>query len=201
MIPTFAFPGESAPGQLGPMRRTSRLWMNAWIRSSSWAGTPSVMQMTVLTPASIDSYMASAANGAGTKTIAVFAPVSDTASATVSNTGIPSTSWPPLPGVTPATTWSVRAVPEPVKAPLGARQALDDEPGVRIDEDRHRPARLRDARRRASSPPAWRSGSEASLRMRRPPPRSCRRAERRSAARAPSARPLRESRGRPRRTA
>ncbi len=35
----------------------------------------------------------------------VFAPALSTASATVSNTGIPSTSWPPLPGVTPATTF------------------------------------------------------------------------------------------------
>ena len=34
-----------------------------------------------------------------------FAPVSATASATVSKTGMPSTSWPPLPGVTPATTF------------------------------------------------------------------------------------------------
>ena len=32
-------------------------------------------------------------------------PVSATASATVSKTGMPSTSWPPLPGVTPATTF------------------------------------------------------------------------------------------------
>src|SRR5258706_9878757 len=34
----------------------------------------------------------------------VFAPVCPTASATVSNTGMPSTSRPPLPGVAPATT-------------------------------------------------------------------------------------------------
>ena len=43
--------------------------------------------------------------GCGTNTSAVFAPVSATASAMVSKTGMPSTSWPPLPGVTPATTW------------------------------------------------------------------------------------------------
>src|SRR5207249_3191909 len=35
----------------------------------------------------------------------VFARVAATASTTVSNTGMPSTSCPPLPGVTPATTW------------------------------------------------------------------------------------------------
>ena len=49
--------------------------------------------------------MASAANRGGTKTIAVFAPVASAASSTVLNTGMPSTSWPALPGVTPATTW------------------------------------------------------------------------------------------------
>ncbi len=49
--------------------------------------------------------MASVAKRAGTKTIAVFAPASPTASATVSNTGMPSTSLPPFPGVTPATTF------------------------------------------------------------------------------------------------
>ena len=78
--------------------------MYAWIRSISCAGTPSVMQTIVATPASIASYIASAAKAAGTNTIAVFAPVSSTAAATVSNTGIPSTSCPPFPGVTPATT-------------------------------------------------------------------------------------------------
>ena len=57
------------------------------------------------TPAPIASYIASAANGAGTKTIAVFASVSRTAPATESKTGMPSTSCPPLPGVTPATTF------------------------------------------------------------------------------------------------
>ena len=71
----------------------------------SCAGTPSVMQMIVSMPASTASYTASAANGAGTKTIDVFAPVSATAAATVSNTGTPSTSWPPFPGVTPATSF------------------------------------------------------------------------------------------------
>jgi len=35
----------------------------------------------------------------------VLAPAWSTASATVLKTGIPSTSWPPLPGVTPATTF------------------------------------------------------------------------------------------------
>jgi hypothetical protein len=49
--------------------------------------------------------MASAAKRAGTKTMAVFGWVSATAARTVSKTEMPSTSLPPLPGVTPATTF------------------------------------------------------------------------------------------------
>ena len=56
------------------------------------------------TPASIDSRIASAANRGGTNTIDVLAPHSRTAVATVSKTGMPSCTVPPLPGVTPATT-------------------------------------------------------------------------------------------------
>ena len=52
MIPTFALPGESAPGQFGPIIATSREEMNVWSRSISCAGTPSVMQITVRMPAS-----------------------------------------------------------------------------------------------------------------------------------------------------
>jgi hypothetical protein len=47
----------------------------------------------------------SAAKRGGTKIIAVLACVSSTASWNVLNTGMPSTSWPPLPGVTPDTTF------------------------------------------------------------------------------------------------
>ncbi len=60
--------------------------------------------MISLTPASAASRIESAAKRGGTKIIAVFAPALSTDSAIVSKTGIPSTSWPPLPGVTPATT-------------------------------------------------------------------------------------------------
>ena len=56
------------------------------------------------TPAFSASRIESAAKRGGTKIIAVFAPVSATAAWNVSNTGMPSTSCPPLPGVTPATT-------------------------------------------------------------------------------------------------
>jgi len=65
---------------------------------------PSVMAMMVAMPASAASRIESQALRAGTKIIAVLAPVSPTAWRKVSNTGIPSTSWPPLPGVTPPTT-------------------------------------------------------------------------------------------------
>jgi hypothetical protein len=65
---------------------------------------PSVMVTTRSTPASAASRIESAAKRGGTKTIAVFAPASETASWTVSKMGMPSTSWPFLPGVTPATT-------------------------------------------------------------------------------------------------
>ena len=69
----------------------------------SWTGIPSVMQITRSTPASAASSTESAANRGGTKIMLVFAPVSATARCTVSNTGTPSTSCPPLPGVTPPT--------------------------------------------------------------------------------------------------
>jgi hypothetical protein len=48
--------------------------------------------------------MASAAKGGGTKITEASAEVACAASSTVSNTGIPSTSPPPFPGVTPPTT-------------------------------------------------------------------------------------------------
>ena len=52
MIPTFALPGESAPGQFGPSIRAPRARTYEWIRSMSWAGTPSVIAITVSMPAS-----------------------------------------------------------------------------------------------------------------------------------------------------
>ena len=61
--------------------------------------------MIVAIPASAASRTESAAKRGGTNTIAVFAPVSSTASWNVLKTGMPSTSWPPLPGVTPETTF------------------------------------------------------------------------------------------------
>jgi hypothetical protein len=63
------------------------------------------MAMIVVMPESAASRIESAAKRGGTKIIAVLAPVSSTAVWNVSKTGTPSTSWPPLPGVTPDTTW------------------------------------------------------------------------------------------------
>jgi hypothetical protein len=64
----------------------------------------SVITTTGSSPAAMASRAASLANRAGTKTHEALAPVSSTASSTVSNTGTPWTCVPPLPGVTPATT-------------------------------------------------------------------------------------------------
>ena len=73
----------------------------------SRTGIPSVIAITVSTPESIASSIAGAAKRAGTKIIEVLAPASSTDSLIESKTGTPPTSWPPLPGVTPAT----RSVP------------------------------------------------------------------------------------------
>ena len=64
-----------------------------------------MIAITVRIPASAASRIESAAKRAGTNTIAVLAPVSSTAARNVSKTGMPSTSWPPFPGVTPDTTF------------------------------------------------------------------------------------------------
>ena len=66
---------------------------------------PSVMQTVSATPASAASMTASAAAGGGTKMTEASAPVSRTAASTVSNTGSPSWTVPPRPGVTPPTTF------------------------------------------------------------------------------------------------
>ncbi len=102
MIPSSDLPGETSPGQFGPMIRIPGVV--ATTLSISCTGMPSVMQTASPIPASCASYSASAANAGGTNTIECVAPVAPTASATVLNTGTrPSTVEPPLPGVTPAT--------------------------------------------------------------------------------------------------
>src|SRR5262245_39752301 len=65
---------------------------------------PSVMTTHSGTPASTASMTAALANRGGTNTTDTLAPVASAASFTLSKTGMPSRLWPPLPGVTPATT-------------------------------------------------------------------------------------------------
>ncbi len=106
VMPMLHLPGLIAPGQFGPSRRVCgncrRRVLNT--RASSCAGMPSVMHTTKLIPAVAASMIAAGAALGGTATNEASAPVAATASATASKIGIPSTSWPPLPGVTPATT-------------------------------------------------------------------------------------------------
>src|SRR5437870_5568965 len=105
MIPILACPGLASPGQFGPITVTSLVRAYGWNSSASWNGMRSVMTAMSLIPASTGSMTASFANAAGTNTIDAFALLRRTASSTASKTGTPSTFWPPLPGVTPATTF------------------------------------------------------------------------------------------------
>src|SRR5580704_12035654 len=104
-MPIFALPGEITPGQFGPISRDLEVFSLAHTFTMSSVGIPSVMHTINGIPASSASRIASAANGGGTNIIVAFAPVSATASATVLNTGQPSCTVPPLPGVTPPTTF------------------------------------------------------------------------------------------------
>ena len=104
MMPILHCLGVMMPGQLGPMSWVPFLAKNSFTRIMSSTGMCSVMSTTSLTPAAEASQAESAAPMAGTKTTLVSAPVALTASSQELKTGTPSTSWPPLPGVTPATT-------------------------------------------------------------------------------------------------
>src|SRR5256712_12491308 len=105
MIPILACPGLASPGQFGPITVTSLVRAYGWNSSASWNGMRSVMTAMSLIPASTASMTASFANAAGTNTMDAFALLRRTASSTAAKTGTPSTFWPPLPGVTPATTF------------------------------------------------------------------------------------------------
>src|SRR6056297_919131 len=103
MMPILHWPGVIKPGQFGPIKTESLARTFSYTRTISSTGTPSVIAAIILMPASSASRIASAANGGGTKIIVASAPVSLTASETVSKTGKPSAVCPPLPGVTPPT--------------------------------------------------------------------------------------------------
>src|SRR5215469_1888156 len=105
MMPTLALPGEITPGQFGPISRDFDVLTTSQVFTMSSTGMPSVMQITSGTSAAVASRIPSAANGGGTKITETFAPVSFTASSTVLKTGHPSWIVPPLPGVTPPTTF------------------------------------------------------------------------------------------------
>ena len=98
------FPGEISPGQLGPINMAPFCSANRCALITSSVGIPSAMQTMIRMPASAASMIASAAKRAGTKMMEVLAFVCSTASYMVLNTGIPSTSVPPLPGEVPPTT-------------------------------------------------------------------------------------------------
>ena len=154
----------------------------------SWAGTPSVIAITVWMPG-VDGLVdrVGGERAPGRRPSTCWRRARSTASATVSSTGTPSTSCPPLPGVTPAT--SVRpvgAVPQAVEAALRAGEALDDETRLGVDEDRHSGAPREDrelVERQAAVGDALAEERSRAPRPRRPRSR-CGRATRRSRTRA-----------------
>ena len=93
MIPTLAFPGDSTPGQLGPISRDVRVALQLRVDAQLVvAGMPSVMQMIVAMPASSASRIESAAKRGGTKIIAVFAarsPLDGAVEVTPATTSVP----------------------------------------------------------------------------------------------------------------
>ena len=105
MMPILHLPGEMMPGQFGPISREFFVFRYSHVFTMSSAGMPSVMHTMSGRPASAASMMASAATGGGTKITVALAPVFATASLTVLKMGQPSCVVPPLPGVTPPTTW------------------------------------------------------------------------------------------------
>src|ERR1700722_17752697 len=104
-MPTLALPGEITPGQFGPINRDFDLFTKSQVFTISSTGIHSGIQITKGTSAAAASRIPSAAAGGGTKITDTFAPVSLTASSTVLKTGHPSCVVPPLPGVTPPTTF------------------------------------------------------------------------------------------------
>ncbi len=105
MIPILHFPGEMTPGQFGPISRVLEPLNTSATRTMSSVGMPSVMHTTSGNCESAASKIASAEYGGGTKITEASAPVAFTASDTVLNTGRSRCFVPPLPGVTPPTTF------------------------------------------------------------------------------------------------
>ena len=106
VMPMFAFPGLMMPGQFGPSSCVPGKSLRNLLKNhaSSCAGTPSVTHTMNSMPAAAASITASFTPGAGMKMHDAVAPVSAMASATLANTGMPSTSVPAFFGLVPATT-------------------------------------------------------------------------------------------------
>ena len=103
---------------------------------------PSVITMTSGMAASMASVTAALVPAGGTKTTETSAPVAAIASPTVPNTGTSrpprSTVWPALRGLVPPTTLVPAAIiRRAVLAAFRAGDALDDDPAVAGQEDRH----------------------------------------------------------------
>ena len=106
IMPITPLPGLSAPSVFGPRNIAPFAFAAVAISIASQTGTRSGTNTVSLIPASIAEMAAAFTPAAGTKTTEMsISPNESTASRGVLNTGTPSTLWPPLPGVTPATTF------------------------------------------------------------------------------------------------
>ena len=141
------------PGQFGPMMRVLLPFAFACAHASaeSCTGMPSVMTTSSGISASIASIMASFANAGGTKMIETSAPVSAMASLTVPYT------WKRDAAVLDGRAGLARVDAADdlgagleherrVLGALAARDALDDDLGVLVEEDRHSVLSLRSVR-------------------------------------------------------
>ena len=106
IMPTTPLPGLNTPSVFGPTNIAPFALAAAAISIASHTGTRSGTSTVSLIPASIAEMAASFTPAAGTKSTEIsILPSAFTASCGVLNTGTPSTVCPPLPGVTPATTF------------------------------------------------------------------------------------------------
>lgn len=137
------FPRESPlPGQLGPIRRVLTPRIARFTRTMSTTGMPSVIAAASSSPASTPSRMASAATGGGTKMALAVAPVCRTASADRVKNGnrlaVVGEHLPALAGSDAG--HHLGAVIEGklrVPGAESARDALDQDLGLRCDENSH----------------------------------------------------------------
>jgi len=124
------------PGQFCPMSRVFLKSKTLATRTMSRAGMPSVMHTMMGSPASAASRIASAAYCGARKMTEAFAPVAFAASATVLKTGRSRCFVPPLPGVTPPTTFvAVLNHLLSVKSSLTPVEALDIRRVFFVDQD------------------------------------------------------------------